>query len=412
MMLEGAEMFLVILFATGTMALSSSGGGHGASGGFNLQAIRLLLLELLIILSFFISSETPKWGAGTIAYMVYILWITYTLTYAPSFNYGFRYVLKYVFPLLMMLGASAIVRDEKVFLAICVWARRIALISTLVVLLPFLRRFFTGIFWYETALQIHYVVISAVSLALYFFYGKDKKDLLLAIYFVIPCVVEVHRTGLLAMFAGLAVFCFLKWKWISLPYILSVLAIGIAIVFYVPSFHEKMFWKEGEKGQELTIQDLREGNITEDDIRNNGREATWEMLESLFYEGQEAKGNGIGSCQQYLYEHPGVKQTHGDYVQMRCDTGNIGMWLYIIVAIMVFLDCTFTCFNPDVPNYIKACAIIAASSVVGHYAGMYSENVVTYTMATTGYSFGFYGIYLGLKSKWSAPKKQYKANSL
>ena len=60
--------------------------------------------------------------------------------------------------------------------------------------------------------------------------------------------------------------------------------------------------------------------------------AVWEMLETQFYKGKEMKGSGIGSCQKFLYDNPaGVKQTHGDYVQMRCDTGLIGFWLYIIV---------------------------------------------------------------------------------
>ena len=74
-----------------------------------------------------------------------------------------------------------------------------------------------------------------------------------------------------------------------------------------------MFWKDTEN--ELTVKDLRSGNISDDDIRNNGREAVWEMLETKFYKGRELRGSGIGSCQKYLYENPaGVKQTHGDFV--------------------------------------------------------------------------------------------------
>ena len=50
LLIEGTEMFFIILFATGTLALSSSGGGHGAGGGFNLQAIRLMLLEVALLI--------------------------------------------------------------------------------------------------------------------------------------------------------------------------------------------------------------------------------------------------------------------------------------------------------------------------------------------------------------------------
>ncbi|MBP5326505.1 MAG: O-antigen ligase family protein [Bacteroidales bacterium] len=411
LLIEGTEMFFILLFATGTLALSSSGGGHGAGGGLNLQAIRLLLLEVALLMSLFVCTERPKWGAGTVAYLIYILWCIYTLTYANSIEYGIRYILKYLYPMIIMITASALVRDEQIFLACCVWARRVAILSALIGYIPVVNNFFGGAFWYATALNLNYVTISLTSFALYYYYGKDKKDLILAILFVLPCILLVHRSGLLAMFIGLAVFMFLKHKWISLPYIAGVLAIGVAIVFYVPSFHEKMFWKDTDN--ELTVQDLRSGNIASDDIRNNGREAIWKILESQFYVGHEMKGSGIGSCQQFLYENPaGVKQTHGDYVQMRCDTGLIGFWLYMAIGIVVFLHCFIVCYTSYIPDYIKCCAMIAAGGIAGCYAAMYSENVVTYTMASTGYPFALYGIMLGMLNKVNKPQYQYSERGL
>lgn len=411
LLIEGTEMFFILLYATGTLALSSSAGGHGAGGGLNLQAIRLLLLEVALLISLFVCVERPKWGAGTVAYLIYIIWCIYTLTYASSMEYGIRYILKYLYPMIIMLAASAIVRDEKIFLALCVWARRVAILSALIGYIPVINNFLGGAFWYATALNLNYVTISLTSFALYYYYGKDKKDLILAILFVLPCILMVHRSGLLAMFGGLSIFMFLKHRWISLPYIAGVLAIGTAIVFYVPSFHEKMFWKDTEN--ELTIKDLRAGNIGSDDVRNNGREAVWKLLEDEFYVGHEMKGSGIGSCQKFLYENPaGVKQTHGDYVQMRCDTGLIGFWLYMAVGIIVFLHCFVICFTSYIPDYIKCCAMIAAGGIAGCYAAMYSENVVTYTMASTGYPFALYGVMLGMLSKVNSPSYQYKERGL
>lgn len=411
LLIEGTEMFFILLFATGTLALSSAGGGQGTGTGFNLQAIRLLLLEVALLMSLFVCTERPKWGAGTVAYLIYILWCVYSLTYAESFEFGVRYILKYLYPMIIMITASALVRDEQIFLSCCVWARRVAIVSALIGYFPFIARFFSGTFWYSTALNLNYVTISLISFGLYYFYGKDKKDLILGILFVLPCILMVHRSGLLASFAGLAVFMFLKHKWISLPYIAVVLGIGLAIVFYVPAFHDKMFWKDTEK--ELSIQDLREGNISEDDIRNNGREAIWEMLETQFYKGHELRGSGIGSCQKFLYENPaGVKQTHGDYVQMRCDTGLIGFWLYIIVGAVVLIHCFLVCTRNYVPDYIKCCAMITGGAIVGCYAAMYSENVVTYTMASTGYPFALYGVMLGMLNKVNKPTYQYSERGL
>src|SRR5574344_1740985 len=399
--LEGTEMFFVLLFATGTLAISGGGGGRGVGTGFNLQAIRLLFLEIFLVMVCFVSSHKPKFGIGSIAYIIYMLWLLYSMTYSQAGEYGWRYILKYLYPLVIMLGASAVIRDEEVFLALCIWARRIAFVSAVVVFfVPILQRVVLGVFWYNTALTLHYVTISCISLALYFFYGKDKKDLILAIVFVLPCIIMVHRTGLLAIFTGLAVFCFFKFKWISLPDIAGVFAMGVAIIFYVPAFHEKMFWTEDGKGKTFTVEDLKSGNISEEDIRNNGREATWELLKEEFYYGHEMQGSGIGSCQKFLYEHEAmVKQTHGDYIQMRCDTGEIGMWVYLIVAGLVVIHCFVEAVKPSNAEYLKCCAMIVAGGIVGNYFGMYSDNTVTYTMATTGYPFGFYGVMLGLRAK-------------
>lgn len=411
MLVEGAEMFFILLFATGTLALSSAGGGHGAGGGFNLQSIRLLLLEVALIISLFVCIERPKWGAGTIAYLVYLLWITLSLSWCSSIEYGIRYILKYLYPFFIMISASAIVRDEKIFLSCCVWARRVSLVAILAMIVPFVGRLFGGMFWYVTALNLNLATISVASFGMYYYYGKDKKDLIIAILCIIPTLISVHRSGLLAFFGAVSVFMFLKHNWKSLPYIAAVAAIGLAIVFYVPSFHDKMFWKDTEK--ELTINDIRAGTISEDDIRNNGREALWKMLETNFYKGKELKGSGIGSCQKFLYDDFSiVKQTHGDFVQMRCDTGLIGFWLYIAVGAIVVIHCMTVAARKWVPDHVKCCAMIAAGSVAGCYLAMYSENVVTYTMASTGYSFALYGMMLGMLSKVQRPTYQYSERGL
>lgn len=411
LLIEGTEMFFILLFSTGILALSSSGGGHGAGGGFNLQAIRLLILEIALIMALFFTQEKPKWGAGTVIYLVYILWMLLSLTWCSSIEYGIRYILKYAYPFIIMLTASAIVRDEPIFLSLCVWARRVAIVSALIGYVPGIAALFGGTFWYATALDLNYATISVISFALYYFYGKDKKDLILGILFVVPCILMVHRSGMLASFSAIAVFMFYKHKWISLPYIAAVVGIALVIVFYVPSVHDKMFWKDTEN--ELNISDVRAGTIEMDDIRNNGREALWEMLEAEFYEGHEMKGSGIGSCQKFLYENPTiVKQTHGDFVQMRCDTGQIGFWLYIAIGIVVLIHCFIVSVTSYMPDHVKCCAMIAAAGLAGCYAAMYSENVVTYTMASTGYPFALYGVMLGMKAKVQAPHYQYKQRGL
>ncbi|MDY5969776.1 MAG: O-antigen ligase family protein [Bacteroidales bacterium] len=397
--LEGPEAFLVLLLATSTLALSAGAGGRGAGSGLNLQSIRLLFLELFLTLSFFVAKRPPRLGIGIIAYMVYMVWITISLLYTPNLNYGIRYLLKYLYPLLIMLACSAIVREEKVFLIVCIWMRRIALISTLFTIFPLVRiPLVSGLFWYSTALNMHYVVVACASFMMFFNYGHDWKDLAIGILFFLPCILSVHRIGLLCIFGGSAIFFFYKFQWASLPWIAGVVAIALFIIFNNSHWHDKMFWKDTDNS--ITLSTLQSGAITDEDIRDNGRKTLWSNLEQQFYDGHELTGSGIGSCQWYLYTfYAGVKQTHGDYVQMRCDTGLIGMWLYLACGIAVMLHCLVVAFGKRAPNHVKSCAIVAAGAVAGHYFSMYADNCVTYTMATTGVSFAFYGMMLGMKSK-------------
>lgn len=70
--------------------------------------------------------------------MIYLCWLIVGLTYSPAPEYGFRVILKYVYPLLIMLFASAAVRDTQVFLTAGIGARMVALLSICFAFIPFI----------------------------------------------------------------------------------------------------------------------------------------------------------------------------------------------------------------------------------------------------------------------------------
>ena len=84
----------------------------------------------------------------------------------------------------------------------------------------------------------------------------------------------------------------------------------------------------------------------------------------------------------------------------------------MIVGIIVVVHCFIVTTLNYVPDHIKCCAMIAAGGVAGCFAAMYSENVVTYTMASTGYPFALYGMMLGMLNKVKKPTYQYSERGL
>lgn len=387
MVMDGPEMFWVLTFSTGLLAFS-------APAGLDLMAIRLMVLEVFCLVGLFICKRSPQWSPAIIFYLIYIIWLVVGLSYTPAPGYGFRVILKYLYPLLIMLFASAAVRDKEVFLKAGIGARTVALISIGVFFIPYVGHLFPGVFWYGTASAIHYISMCVFSLALFYYTQEKKKNLLLCILFMLPCVLWVFRTSIMGTTLALMTFFFFKYKLKSLPVIAGIMLVAVVAVFTIPSLKEKMF----KDSKNVSIEQFQQGELSKDDIESNARFAMWEHLENRFYDGKELTGSGIGSVQNYMYSNfvfGGLKVPHSDYVQMLCDSGIIGLVLYLLVILAVLVH-SFIVYQRASSIAIKICAIVAGSSMAGVALTLYSDNVVNYSMATLSYPFGFYGMMLGL----------------
>lgn len=387
MVMDGPEMFWVLTFSTGLLAFS-------APGALDLMAIRLMVLEVFCLVGLFICKRSPQWSPAIIFYLIYIIWLVIGLSYTPAPGYGFRVILKYLYPLLIMLFASAAVRDKEVFLKAGIGARMVAIISIAVAFIPYIGRLFPGVFWYGTASAINYISMCIFSLALSYYTQEKKKNLLLCILFMLPCILWVFRTSIMGTTLALMTFFFFKYKLKSLPVIFLVFILFIVAVFAIPSVREKMF----VNSENVSIEQLQRGEISKDDINSNARFGMWEHLENRFYEGKELTGSGIGSVQNYMYSNfvfGGLTVPHNDYVQILCDSGIIGFILYLLIVLTVIMH-SFIVYQNYSDIAIKMCAIVAGSSLAGVALTMYTDNVVNYSMATLSYPFGFYGMMLGL----------------
>ncbi len=386
-LLDGPELFWVLTFSTGLLAFS-------APGMLDLMAIRLMILEIFLLVGLFIVKRKPQWNIVVILYMIYMIWLIIGLSYTLSASYGFRVILKYSYPLLIMLFASAAVRDKEIFFKAGLIARIVAIVSIGFSFIPLIGYLVPGVFWYGTARSIHYISMCIFSLALYYHGGKEKKDLLLCVLFMIPCILWVFRTSIMGTALAVMTFFFFRYKLKSIPVILGVLLLFIIAIFNIPSVKGKMFKDE----KNVNIEQLKHGEISKDDINSNARFAMWEHLQKLFYNNNKLMGSGTGSIQNYMYSNyvfGGLKVPHNDYVQISCDNGLIGIVLYLLIIVSIITHC-FIEYNKKNSIAIKMCAIVAGSSIAGVALTMYTDNVVNYSMATLSYPFGFYGMMLGL----------------
>ncbi len=383
----GPEMFWTLLFSTGLLALA-------APAGLNLMALRLFSLEIFCLVCLQVVKRRASFTLPMVVYSMFLAWLVVGLFYCPSLGYGIRTILKYLYPILVTLVASAVVRDPEVFLKASLGARLVALLALLVTIVPVVEWIlFPGVFWYSTARAINYISITAFSLALFCYMGHKAKNLFYAGLFTLPCLLWVFRTSIMGTVVALMVFAFFRYRVKSLPPIALVFVMGVLAVFYVPSLKSKMFYRD-----DVTLMQFMDGRVTKDDINSNARFAMWEFFEKRFYEGRELQGSGTGACQQYFYTHhvfAGLKVMHSDMVQMKCDNGQIGLILYF-TSILLIIGHSFVLFCCYRNRWVKICAITAGASMAGVAVTLYSDNVVNYSMCTLAYPFGFYGMLLGL----------------
>jgi O-antigen ligase len=395
MKLNGPESLWLLTFSTGLLAFSAG------FFGLNLMALRLFVLEGLCLLGLFVSkkhcSNLPVFSAAMWAYIIYLVWIIIGCFYSPSFSYGIRVVLKYLYPFLLCLFASATVRDGELFIKSGQGAALLGVIYLVFSFVPGLYYLVPGVFWYGTASAINLISLMIFCLTLFFFTDAKSKYFILTLLFFLPCFIWVFRTSILGTIVALGAFFFIKYRLKSLPILFAIGIAGVVAVFTIPRLHDKMF----NQRQDVTLEKFEQGKVTIDDVHGNGREMIWETLDNKFYKGHEIAGSGTGAVQHFLYQGDfmnGLNASHGDFVQQRCDNGIIGLVLYALVALFIFLH-SFKVYHStdDVP--LKMCALTAGATMMGVYATLLSDNVVNYSMATLSMPFGFYGMMLGMLQK-------------
>lgn len=385
---SGTELFWCLTFSTGLLAFS-------ANVGLDLMAIRLLVLELFCIIGISIAKNRAIISLPLKIYIIFLLWMVVGLFYAPSPIYGIRTILKYLYPLLLCMFASATVRDSEVFLKSSLLARTIGIISLVLVFMPLFNHIFPGVFWYGTARAINYISIMIFSLGMFYFTNKKKQNLFYTILFCLPCLIWVFRTSIAGSLIAVMAFYFIKYKLKSLPIIIGVIVLGVVAVFTIPSVKQKMFYDDS-----VTFEDFRQGKISEDNVNTNYRAYMWEVLQNKFYEPHKIIGSGTGTAQWYMYTHSedfgGLKIIHSDFIQQKCDNGLIALILYGAATLFIFIDAFRTYWRARSAP-LQLCAIVAGASLIGVFATLYSDNVVNYSMATLSMPYGFYGMMLGLR---------------
>jgi O-antigen ligase len=365
-----------------------------------------LLLVWIVLLLVMLSKYGTKFSDSKLFlfYAIYLIWLLLSLINSPEQGFGFRVFAKYLFPLLVVLVTTSLPINDAFFFKALRVVFSSALLVNLIVLVPYIIPIgfitvpvFEPIIWWWPAIIDFNPFAMAVAIILYQLTKKKIYLYAIGVFFLLPAIASV-RTGLIGLGITLLAISFFKYKLRALPVFIFILFGFIGSILFIPNVRNKMFAGAFKSADEV-INSL--DVLSFNDIETSGRSAMWEWSLDTFYKDNEIMGAGLGQLQARFYSgnHPfgTLEVIHNDYIQILCDTGQIGLVLYLII-IVSFVVYSFRIYN-NKKNRESArnSAFIAGTSLCGIMACAFTDNVINYSLITLTYPYAFFGFALALK---------------
>ena len=342
-----------------------------------------------------------KFEAMTLMYMVFFLWLCNTMTYTLVPRDGAMMLIKFFLPMLFLwMGYSGLSNEKDLItflkvvnIAACIYCFLVGgfaatFIPPLYVSLMGICTSYAGFADFLTAVFI-------VPILLYWL-TKENKYIYCALWMVLSTVLQSVRTGMGGMMLVFGVALLLRHKLKALPGLFFAGGLFLSVVLFVPEVNEKFF---GEEAGSVSASDIVQGNaMSMENMDDNGRTATWELILDRFYRGKESTGSGLGMSIRYLKERwmkmgDTAGLIHNDYVQLLAETGYIGVSLLVLFYVSVIIKVAPHVWRRS-SLLVKLTGVMALSSMAGIAFCMYFDNVVSNSMQSMVMPYIYLGFFL------------------
>ena len=367
-----------------------------------MSLIKYALWFLLILALIFTRVIRIRWEWMTITYALFFAWLCVTMTYTPVPRDGAMMLVKYALPMLFLwLGYSSLSNEKDVIVLLKV-----------VNIVGCLYCCFIGGQGYKLMSWLYFgpigsqftryagfadflVAIFIVPILLYWL-TREKKYIFCALWMILSTVLESVRTGMGGMLLVFAFAILLKDRWKAVPGLLIAGAVFVGTILFVPDVNKKFF---GEDANKVTATSMVQGNsLSMDNIELNGREYMWERVLENCYKGKESFGGGLGTSgrfvKNYATEIGGAPMMHNDYLQLLCDSGKLGVALWILFCLTVILKVSSHDALRRSSNLVRVTGIMALPSLAGIAFSMYFDNVVSNSMQSMVMPYIYLGFFL------------------
>ena len=339
--------------------------------------IRLLTFGLLVLIYLFLKRNVFLTNLSiNILFFLFFGWLIVTLFYSEDLTKGGLMLLKYFIPFMFMLFAYNSLSSKEDYLSFLIYANKIILIY---ICFCWLKLVYPQLSIFYASANI-VAALSLVPIALYVIF-KNKKNLYHAVIYFLPGFLLIRRAALGAMALSDSIYLFIRYKLKSIFIILFFFIIAIIIVFNDQNIKERVFGGD-KQSTNITYEELFNDNIL-DNINTSGRSGMWEIVMDKFYKNHEMVGSGLGTMKHFLESELNSNRSafliiHNDYIHLLCETGWIGLSLWILYILNIF-RILITSFKKSKDIIIKNGNLVAIGSLTATSFNMYFDNIVSTT---------------------------------
>jgi len=334
-------------------------------------------------------------------YVLFLLYCLASLIWTTDIEWGLRMLVKFAAPFVFFLSMQSFLKDnhdialaERSIIIACLIVSSLAVINTLGkgVLTPDVKDMYNIHNNYLTApymspANFSFFIGSGAILSISNIFNKRKYlYFLLAILlssFVFWSFVRISMFGLIAAFA---LIFFLLSKNIILKILIPVVMVAIFITcfFTLDKFKARMF-----KTDKVTLEMVlsANGNNIDKLIYTSGRSTLWRQVYSEFVSQSPLIGRGIGSTDSWL-ELNGKGRLHSEYLRILCDTGILGLLLYLGAIFQFYLLLIKNYLNNN-DHTVRVYSVRAIAGLTFYLITLATDNSLNYISEFSLYIFTF-----------------------
>ena len=174
--------------------------------------------------------------------------------------------------------------------------------------------------------------------------------------------------------------------------------LGVSI-FFLPQVQRKMFYSGSG-----TLSDV---SLENKELATSGRLNMWERLVDYANENPWF-GHGTGQGETFSYSLSGLAYPHNDWLLTYTDYGFFGVAVYLVVNIMMMLDCWRQGFKAK-KSIVKVFFWVGASSFIPFLLVMFTDNIMSYASYYGIIQYTIIGLAYGsLNARERRPKRKKK----